>query len=76
VGARQTVILHPLGVGAIEAFDLRDKGVPVDAMILRVAHTAALTEGLGIVGLDATDSARALGISEDSASQRNGSNRS
>jgi hypothetical protein len=62
VGARHTTIWYRLGVGEMKAFDLRDKGVPADAMILRVAHSAALADGLGVVDLDATDSARVPGL--------------
>jgi len=58
VGARHTAILYRLGVGETVTFDLRDKGVPADAVILRVVHTALMPDGLGIVDLDATDSAR------------------
>jgi hypothetical protein len=61
VGARHTAILYRLGVGDTATFDLREKGVPADAMILRVVHSASLADGLGIVDLDATDSARLLG---------------
>ena len=61
VGARHTAIWYRLGVGEIARFDLRDKSVPADAMILRVVHRASLADGLGIVDLDATDSARLPG---------------
>jgi hypothetical protein len=63
VGARHTAILYRLGVGELATIDLREKGVPADAVILRVVHRASLAEGLGIVDIDATDSARAPGHS-------------
>ncbi len=61
VGARHTAIWYRLGVGQTATFDLRDKGVPADAMILRVVHSAGFADGLGIVDLDTTDSARLPG---------------
>lgn len=59
VGARHTVIAYQLAVGEMAEFDIRDKGVPSDAVILRIRHSAAFAKGVAVTDLDATDSARA-----------------
>ena len=59
VGARHTAITYPLPVGQATVFDLRDRGVPKDATILRIKHRAALADDVAVVDLDGTDSARA-----------------
>ena len=59
VGARHTAIMYPLAVGQAATFDVRDKGVPQDATILRIRHSAALADGVAVLDLDGTDSARA-----------------
>ncbi len=59
VGARHTAIVYPLAVGVPTVFDLRERGVPRDATILRIAHRASLTDSGRVVDLDGTDSARA-----------------
>lgn len=59
VGARHTAIMYPLTVGQATAFDVRDRGVPKDATILRIKHGGALADGVTVVDLDGTDSARA-----------------
>jgi hypothetical protein len=59
VGARHTAIMYPLAVGQAATFDVRDKGVPQDATILRIRHSATLADGVVVLDLDGTDSARA-----------------
>jgi hypothetical protein len=59
VGARHTAIAYRLPVGTPTGFDVRDKGVPKDATILRIRHTAGLANGVSIVDIDGNDSARA-----------------
>jgi hypothetical protein len=59
VGARHTAILYPLAVGEIASFDVRDRGVPQDATILRIVHRAAHADGIAVLDLDGADSARA-----------------
>lgn len=61
VGAHHTSVLYRLGVGEISTFDLRDKGVPCDAMLLRIVHRA-FPDKFTIADLDATDTARAPGF--------------
>jgi hypothetical protein len=62
VGARHTAIMYRLQVGVPTAFDIRDKGIPKDATILRIRHTSGLADGVSIVDLDGNDSARAPGF--------------
>lgn len=59
VGARHTAIAYRLPVGTAVEFDVRDKGVPKDATLLRVRHTSGLADGVSIVDIDGNDSARA-----------------
>ena len=42
-GAYHTAILYRLPVGRVLSFDLREKGVPANAQLLRVIHNASLT---------------------------------
>jgi hypothetical protein len=44
VGARHTAIAYRLPVGTPVEFDVRDKGVPKDATLLRVRHTSGLAD--------------------------------
>jgi hypothetical protein len=36
LGARHTAVLYPLRVGEVALFDVREKGVPSDAQLLRI----------------------------------------